>query len=46
MVLWKAIVAIIHAEKEPVLAILEALTTMQSMASVVLEEDGAWFTGM
>ncbi|KAF8224195.1 hypothetical protein L208DRAFT_1381166 [Tricholoma matsutake] len=45
MVLWKAIVAIIHAEKEPVLAILEALTTMQSMASVVLEEDGAWFTG-
>ncbi|KAF8231433.1 hypothetical protein L208DRAFT_1378106 [Tricholoma matsutake] len=43
-VLWKAIVAIVQAEKEPILAILEALTIMQNMASVVSDEDAAWFS--
>ncbi|KAF8221405.1 hypothetical protein L208DRAFT_1382279 [Tricholoma matsutake] len=43
-VLWKAIVAIVQAEKEPIPAILEALTIMQNMASVVSDEDAAWFS--
>ena len=38
--------SIVQQEKEPHQAILEALTAMQSMASGVSDEDGAWFTGM
>jgi hypothetical protein len=46
MVLWKAIVAIAQGEKQPLPAVLDAVTTMQRMASVVSDEDGAWFDGM
>lgn len=46
MVLWKAIVAIVTGEKQPLPAVLEAVTTMQSMVLLVSEEDAAWFAGM
>ena len=46
MVLWNALVAIARGEKQPLPAVLDVLTTMQCMASVVSDEDGAWFDGM
>jgi hypothetical protein len=46
IVLWKAIVAIVTGGKQPLPAVLEAVTTMQSMALLVSEEDASWFAGM
>jgi hypothetical protein len=46
LVLWKAIVAIVQGEKQPLAAVLEAVTAMQSIAMGVSDEDAAWFAGV